>query len=92
MQTGSYFDVMADYAVSQSYDKCYVYGMAGKKQNPPYLQQPLISSSFAKHDIPVTFEFNEIHHTLTSHKEVKHNILVVFICSLRHLGIVMTIY
>ena len=31
----------------------YVYGMAGKKQNPPYLQQPLISSSFAKHDIPV---------------------------------------
>ena len=57
MQTGSYFDVMADYAVSQSYDKCYVYGMAGKKQNPPYLQQSLISSSFAKHDIPVTFEY-----------------------------------
>ena len=38
-QTGSYFDVMSDYAVSQSYDKCYVYCMAGKKQNPPYLQQ-----------------------------------------------------
>ena len=57
LQTGSYFDVMADYAVSQSYDKCYVYGMAGKKQNPPYLQQSLISSSFAKHDIPVTFEY-----------------------------------
>ena len=58
LQTGSYFDVMADYAVSQSYDKCYVYGMAGKKQNPPYLQQSLISSSFAKHNIPVVFEYN----------------------------------
>ena len=57
MQTGSYFDVMADYAVSQSYDKCFVYGMAGKKQNPTYAQQALISSSFARHNIPVTFEY-----------------------------------
>ena len=57
MQTGSYFDVMADYAVSQSYDKCFVYGMAGKKQNPTYIQQGLISSSFARHNIPVTFEY-----------------------------------
>ena len=57
MQTGSYFDVMADYAVSQSYDKCFVYGMAGKKQNPTYVQQGLISSSFARHNIPVTFEY-----------------------------------
>tara|TARA_Y100001972_G_scaffold21160_1_gene25100 strand:+ start:91 stop:2769 length:2679 start_codon:yes stop_codon:yes gene_type:complete len=57
MQTGSYFDVMADYAVSQSYDKCYVYGMSGKKQNPTYVQQGLISSSFARHNIPVTFEY-----------------------------------
>jgi len=57
IQTGSYFDVMADYAVSQSYDKCFVYGMAGKKQNPTYAQQALISSSFARHNIPVTFEY-----------------------------------
>jgi len=57
-QTSSYFDVMADYAESKSYDKCFVYGMAGKKQNPTYIQQGLISSSFAKHDIPVTFEYN----------------------------------
>ena len=69
MQTGSYFDVMADYAVSQSYDKCYVYGMAGKKQNPPYLQQSLISSSFAKHDIPVTFEYQmDTSHTYFSQR------------------------
>ena len=64
MQTGSYFDVMADYAESQRYDTtAYVYGMAGKEtKNPPYLQQPLISSSFARHNIPVNFEYQRIHH------------------------------
>ena len=57
LQTGSYFDVMADYANEKGYTTCYVYGMSGRKQNPTYIQQGLISSSFAKHNIPVTFEY-----------------------------------
>ena len=69
LQTGSYFDKMSDYAVSQSYDKCYVYGMAGKKQNPPYLQQSLISASFARHNISCSFEYQmDTSHTYFSQR------------------------
>ena len=57
MQTGSYFNVIADYANQQGYTTCYIYCYSGKKQNPTYLQQGLISSSFARHNIPVTFEY-----------------------------------
>jgi len=58
IQTGSYFDVISDYANEQGYTTCYVNGFSGKKQNPSYLQQELISSSFARHNISVNFEYN----------------------------------
>ena len=58
IQTGSYFDVISDYANEQGYTTCYINGFSGKKQNPSYLQQELISSSFARHNISVNFEYN----------------------------------
>ena len=58
IQTGSYFDVISDYANEQGYTTCYINGFSGKKQNPSYLQQGLISSSFARHGISTNFEYN----------------------------------
>ena len=58
IQTGSYFDVISDYANEKGYTTCYINGISGKKQNPSYLQQSLISSSFARHGISTNFEYN----------------------------------
>ena len=84
---------MADYADDKGCTTAYVYGQNDQvKRNPSYLQQPLISSSFARHDISVNFEYQKILHNILSHKEVNAHTRIVFICLCKHLGIVMTTY
>ena len=57
-QTAS-FDKMADYANEKGCTTAYVYGQNDDvKYNPSDFQQPLISSSFARHGISVNFEYN----------------------------------
>ena len=36
-----------------------VYGQDDIRKNPSTIQQPIISESFARHNIPVNFEYNE---------------------------------
>ena len=53
---------ISNYVASQSCNTCYVYGHPGNEDfgvNPPLAHQPLISSSFARHNIPVNFEYND---------------------------------
>ena len=58
-QTAS-FDLMADYANEKGCTTAYVYGQNDNvKFNPSNFQQPIISSSFARHNISVNFEFAE---------------------------------
>ncbi len=53
------FNSISDYANEQSCNTCYVYGVReGGRQNPTTYQQTLISSSFARHDIAINFEYN----------------------------------
>ena len=57
-QTAS-FNIIADYANEKGCTTAYVYGQDDAiKQNPSSIQQPLISSSFARHGISVNFEYN----------------------------------
>ena len=50
-QTAS-FNLMADYANEKGCSTAYVYGQNdSEKCNPSFAQQPLISSSFARHNI-----------------------------------------
>ena len=56
------YDKISNYVASQSCDTCYVYGMPNHElfgTNPPSAQVPLISQSFARHNISVNFEYNE---------------------------------
>lgn len=62
------YDSIADYAVSQSYDTTYVYGVnlprlydQGQKtvKNPTTPQMGVISSSFADYDIETIFEYDQ---------------------------------
>ena len=56
----SMFNKMSDYANEQGCTTAYVYGQDdSRKRNPSSVQEPLISSSFARHDIPVSFEYAE---------------------------------
>ena len=58
-QTAS-FDLMADYANEKGCTTAYVYGQNDNvKFNPSNFQQPIISSSFARHNISVNFEYAE---------------------------------
>ena len=58
-QTAS-FDLMADYANEKGCTTAYVYGQNDSvKFNPSDFQQPIISSSFARHNISCNFEFAE---------------------------------
>ena len=58
-QTASY-NLISDYANEKGCSKVYVYGQNdSKKQNPSVFQQPLISASFARHNISVNFEYND---------------------------------
>ena len=60
IQTGSYFDVISDYVNDKGYTTTYVYGVNHNgKKNPSTLQQPLISASFARHDITTNFEYGD---------------------------------
>ena len=56
------YDKISNYVASQSCDTCYVYGMPSHQDlgtNPPSAHVPLISESFARHNISVNFEYNE---------------------------------
>jgi len=57
-QTAS-FNLIADYANEKGCTTAYIYGQNDDtKQNPSTIQQPLISASFARHNISVNFEYN----------------------------------
>jgi len=57
-QTAS-FNLMADYVNEKGCTTVYIYGQNdSEKCNPSFAQQPLISSSFARHNISVNFEYN----------------------------------
>jgi hypothetical protein len=54
------FDLVANYANEKGCTTAYVYGFNDAGGVLPHSsQEPLISSSFAKHDIPVNFEYND---------------------------------
>jgi len=58
-QTAS-FNLIADYANEKGCTTAYVYGQNDSvKYNPSDFQQPIISSSFARHNISVNFENND---------------------------------
>jgi|TARA_B100000900_G_scaffold251474_1_gene214250 hypothetical protein len=58
-QTAS-FDLMADYANEKGCTTAYIYGQNDSvKFNPSDFQQPIISSSFARHNISCNFEFEQ---------------------------------
>lgn len=55
----SMYNKVSDYANEQDCETCYVYGVhESHKSNPTSYQRGLISSSFARHGIPVNFEYN----------------------------------
>jgi len=57
-QTAS-FDLISDYANEKGCTTAYIYGQNDNvKENPSTFQQPIISASFARHGIPVNFEYN----------------------------------
>jgi len=63
------FNLISDYAVSQSCNTAYVYGTSHLKTNPSTFQQTKISESFARHDIPVNFEYQDnVSHTYFSQR------------------------
>ena len=54
------FDKISNYAASQSCTTAYIYGQDDDvKHNPSSFQEPLISASFARHNISVNFENND---------------------------------
>ena len=58
-QTAS-FNKISDYVNEKGCTTAYIYGQDDVvKQNPSSMQQPLISSSFARHNISCNFEFAE---------------------------------
>jgi hypothetical protein len=58
-QTAS-FNLISDYANEKGCSKAYVYGQDDSiKENPSSFQQPLISASFARHNISCSFDFTE---------------------------------
>jgi len=58
-QTAS-FNLISDYANEKGCTTAYIYGQDdSRKRNPSSIQEPLISSSFARHNISVNFEYAE---------------------------------
>jgi len=56
----SMFNKMSDYANEQGCTTAYVYGQDdSRKRNPSSIQEPLISSSFARHNISCSFEYGD---------------------------------
>ncbi len=53
-------NLVSDYANEKGCTTAYVYGQNDdSKQNPSSFQEPIISASFARHNISVNFEYNE---------------------------------
>ena len=56
----SMFNKMSDYANEQGCTTAYVYGQDdSRKRNPSSIQEPLISASFARHNISCSFEYGD---------------------------------
>ena len=56
----SMFNKMSDYANEQGCTTAYVYGQDdSRKRNPSSIQEPLISSIFARHNISCSFEYGD---------------------------------
>ena len=56
----SIFNKISDYANDKDCTSAYIYGQDdSRKRNPSSIQEPLISSSFARHNISVNFEYAE---------------------------------
>tara|TARA_R100000781_G_scaffold51398_1_gene33863 strand:- start:1023 stop:2828 length:1806 start_codon:yes stop_codon:yes gene_type:complete len=54
------FDLVADYANEKGCSTAYIYGHNDSGgRNPKSFQEPIISASFAKHNISVNFEYND---------------------------------
>ena len=54
------FNKISDYANEQGCTTAYVYGQDdSRKRNPSSIQEPLISSSFARHNISCSFEYGD---------------------------------
>ena len=64
------FNLIADYANEKGCTTAYIYGISSNRTNPSFFQQPLISESFARHNISVNFEYNNnTTHTYFSQRE-----------------------
>ena len=59
---------VSDYVNEVGCNTCYIYGTTDGKINPSTIQQPIISSSFARHNISVNFEYNDN----TSHTDLSY--------------------
>ena len=55
----SFINKISDYVNEVGCNTCYIYGTTDGKTNPSTIQQPIISSSFARHNISVNFEYND---------------------------------
>ena len=55
----SFINKISDYVNEVGCNTCYIYGTTDEKINPSTIQQPIISSSFARHNISVNFEYND---------------------------------
>ncbi len=55
----SFINKISDYVNEVGCDTCYIYGTTDGKTNPSTIQQPIISASFARHNISVNFEYND---------------------------------
>ena len=66
----SFINKISDYVNEVGCDTCYFYGVDNeKKKRPSTIQQPIISQSFARHNISVNFEYNnDTSHTYFSQR------------------------
>ena len=55
----SFINKISDYVNEVGCNTCYIYGTTDGKTNPSTIQQPIISASFARHNISVNFEYND---------------------------------
>ena len=55
----SFINKVSDYVNEVGCNTCYIYGTTDGKTNPSTIQQPIISASFARHNISVNFEYND---------------------------------
>ena len=58
-QQQTQFNLVSDYANEKGCTTAYVYGTNDRKVNPSTFQQSIISSSFARHNISSSFQYND---------------------------------